>query len=326
MYGIFYTLYIVLGIVFFDPEKNILIPATLTLILFLILVVSSLWIQRYHKDNTQYLKSINIFYFLIVYACILSIGFKATRYEFVYLGLLSVMLFSSFLYIKPLVNSIIILLILGSGVWMLLQTDVEIIHIITLLIIALTSLYGSYTHYSHLTKHRSDESLIIEMNEMLNHLTNKDILTNLYNNTFINDQLHFELERAKRYQTPLCLLMLDIDNFIRINKAYGQVTGDDVLSTVGNILSKVCRSTDMIGRFSGEEFIVILPNTSIDEAIIIGERVRLTVEHNDFNIDEKITVSLGLSEYINHSVHELIEACQLNIQVSKSEGQNKISY
>lgn len=326
LYGNLFTLYTIVGIFFFDQDRHMIIPSTIVLTLFFVLVLLSLWVQRYKPDESNYFKWINIFYFAIIYLTIVLIGLNSTRYEFIYFGLLTVMLFSAFLYVKPIINTCINLVILSLGVWVLLMTNVTLVHILTLLLVTLSSTYGSYTHYSHLKKHQSDILMIKDMGEMLEHVSKRDVLTNLYNNTYISDQLKFELGRARRYQTPLCLLLLDIDNFQAINNDFGQVSGDETLSTIANILSKTCRSTDIIGRFSGGEFIVLLPNTSLDESIILAERLRLIISTNDFEIGRKITTSIGLSENNNHSADSLIKACQLNIQVAKSEGKNQVYY
>jgi len=164
------------------------------------------------------------------------------------------------------------------------------------------------------------------MNEIIEHTAIRDVLTNLYNNKYVHQQLDNEIIRSLRYDAPLSILIVDIDHFSKINEKYGQVIGDDILSRIGNILLTVSRTTDIVGRFSGKTFIVLLPNTTLNDSIILAERCRITIFKNDFGLEEQMSVSIGLKQFDGESQKELIEVCLQNVINAKSTGRNKIFF
>ncbi len=128
---------------------------------------------------------------------------------------------------------------------------------------------------------------------------NKDALTGVYNRSTFEETLNREVKLAHRYKRSLSLIILDIDNFKQFNDEYGHALGDQVLkTTVNNILACV-RSTDIVFRYGGEEFVALLSNTSIDGAKLLAERIRKTIEESVVKYEDKIinvTTSLGISE------------------------------
>jgi diguanylate cyclase (GGDEF)-like protein len=115
-----------------------------------------------------------------------------------------------------------------------------------------------------------------------------DGLTGLYNHRYFYDRLDQEVARAQRYGSPLSLLMLDLDDFKRFNDHYGHVAGDEALREVGRILrAQVRRNIDLAGRYGGEEFVVLLPNTTTSKAEIVGGRLYRALEQlrlGDFGV------------------------------------------
>lgn len=128
---------------------------------------------------------------------------------------------------------------------------------------------------------------------------NKDALTGVYNRSTFEETLNREVKLAHRYKRSLSLIILDIDNFKQFNDEYGHALGDQVLkTTVNNILACV-RSTDIVFRYGGEEFVALLSNTSIDGAKLLAERIRKTIEESVVQYDDRtinVTTSLGISE------------------------------
>ena len=128
---------------------------------------------------------------------------------------------------------------------------------------------------------------------------NKDALTGVYNRSTFEETLNREVKLAHRYKRSLSLIILDIDNFKQFNDEYGHALGDQVLkTTVSNILACV-RSTDIVFRYGGEEFVALLSNTSIDGAKLLAERIRKTIEESVVQYEDRtinVTTSLGISE------------------------------
>lgn len=141
--------------------------------------------------------------------------------------------------------------------------------------------------------------------------------------------LEVEFQRAKRYKLPFSILLMDIDYFKMINDTYGHLGGDEVLKNTGKLIQNVFRSTDIAGRFGGEEFCIILPSTKKDDALLAGEKFRKSVENSVTQFNEKkirFTCSIGITEYMetdsNFSV--LIERADTALYSAKREGRNRI--
>jgi diguanylate cyclase (GGDEF)-like protein len=146
------------------------------------------------------------------------------------------------------------------------------------------------------------------------------------------ERLREELQRAARYSSPVSVFLIDIDNFKKINDTLGHRAGDQVLQYFAGILRDSIRSTDHAGRYGGEEFLVILPETDIDEAAELAERLRHRVELNDCLPDGEtrlpgpVTVSLGIASFPRHAldVERLIDTADVAMYLAKSGGRNSV--
>ena len=156
-----------------------------------------------------------------------------------------------------------------------------------------------------------------------------DGLTGIYNRRRIMEVLTLEVERASRYQTSLAILMLDLDHFKYINDRFGHQIGDLVLKTVAETMEKALRKVDVIGRYGGEEFMVVLPQTGIDAAKILAERLRNEVENMDFNLDSIdqlcITASLGIAvfDHEKDDVDSFVNRADQALYWAKDTGRNR---
>lgn len=134
---------------------------------------------------------------------------------------------------------------------------------------------------------------------MLADLAMRDGLTKLLNRRMLFVVLEKEAKRAQRYDRPLSLLMLDIDHFKRVNDTYGHVAGDKILVGLGSLINTCVRKEDSVYRYGGEEISVILPETGMEDAALMAERIRLSVEGYLFEIGQgqsiNITVSIGVA-------------------------------
>lgn len=128
-----------------------------------------------------------------------------------------------------------------------------------------------------------------------------DELTRLYNSRYFYSQLRMELDRSNRYELPLTLLMIDIDNFKALNDAYGHVEGDKVLFRLGQVVKQCLRETDFAFRYGGEEFTILLPMTTSADGVVTAERFRVEFKKETFSpapgLDIHVTVSIGIAQY-----------------------------
>ncbi len=160
---------------------------------------------------------------------------------------------------------------------------------------------------------------------------NYDSLTQLYNKRFFIDILSREFSYSRRNKNPLSLLMIDIDYFKKINDAHGHLVGDHVLANVGELLKKGLRHENIACRYGGEEFAIILRNTSSKAAENVAERIRSSIENLEFNYLShhlKITVSIGIATYEHNNFEtyeELIKCADEFLYESKLTGRNRIT-
>ena len=160
-----------------------------------------------------------------------------------------------------------------------------------------------------------------------------DALTNLNNRRQFEIRLGQEISITKRQNNPLCAMMVDIDFFKSVNDTYGHAAGDEVLRTVASIIKQALRESDIPARYGGEEFAVLLPYTHIEEAKIVGERLRKTVESTPIivNIEDQepqtinVTISMGLAEYNQTETGEvLFERADKALYEAKTNGRNQV--
>jgi diguanylate cyclase (GGDEF)-like protein len=157
-----------------------------------------------------------------------------------------------------------------------------------------------------------------------------DGLTGIYNHAFIVEALKDEVERSRRYGALLSIVLFDIDDFKKVNDTFGHLTGDAVLQKLAELLKASLRAIDIVGRYGGEEFLAILPETDGINGYIVAERFRERVEQEAFSNGEghiNITVSGGVAHYTHGmDVNKLIKMADDNLYAAKREGKNRIFY
>ena len=155
-----------------------------------------------------------------------------------------------------------------------------------------------------------------------------DALTNLNNRRQFETRLKQEIAITKRQNNPLCAMMIDIDFFKKVNDTYGHASGDEVLKTVASVIKAQLRESDIPARYGGEEFAVLLPYTHIDEAKIVGERLRKAVEETTVSLDNlniNVTISMGLAEFRqDESGEELFAQADKALYKAKESGRNRV--
>lgn len=178
-------------------------------------------------------------------------------------------------------------------------------------------------------EHLVEGSLVLCSEEELTQVAEvalRDGLTGLFDQSTFRLRLRRELERARRYELPLSVLLLDLDHFKRLNDEHGHLVGDQVLARLGQILREQVRAVDLVARYGGEEFAVVLPETGAAEARELAERLRATVEA-EFSGDLGVTLSAGVAANPRReaSVEEVISAADKALYVSKEGGRNRVS-
>ncbi len=157
----------------------------------------------------------------------------------------------------------------------------------------------------------------------LNHLAVTDPLTDLNNFRYFIKCLDHEIHRARRYTNPLCLLMIDVDNFKEINDQYGHLEGDSLLKKVSQILKNMTRQVDTVCRYAGDEFVIILPQTSVVQAQNVAVKIKSTIESLSYK--KRISVSMGLAQYHTHiNRRDFISKADMALLEAKKQGKNRL--
>lgn len=196
----------------------------------------------------------------------------------------------------------------------------------------LTSLSGEVEQICTVVYDVTDEAISKQRfqaaNEQLQKMSRTDGLTGLYNRRYWEEQCEHEYKRTKRSGGNASLIILDIDHFKSINDNYGHPAGDKVIKTMARIITTAIRETDIAGRYGGEEFTVILPDTDADKAFVVAERIRKLTEHLPVEYEGKsikFTVSLGVAKldpsYNSHSVW--IDRADKGLYEAKESGRNR---
>lgn len=166
------------------------------------------------------------------------------------------------------------------------------------------------------------------VNERLAKLSRTDGLTQLYNRAYWENLFSKEYLRQQRHEHQMSLIMCDIDHFKKVNDTYGHQVGDDVIRAVADTIRLNSRTTDLAGRYGGEEFVLLLMDSNVEHSQQLAERLREAIENmvvKTEGADLKITISLGVapwsSAYVNHS--EWIEAADKALYESKKSGRNR---
>lgn len=165
--------------------------------------------------------------------------------------------------------------------------------------------------------------------EVLDRQTKEDCLTGLHNRRFLDDQLPQEISRARRFERDLTVVMADIDNFKRINDQFSHQVGDEVIRTVARILRESCRMIDIVARFGGEEFVLLLIETPVHKARMLCEKIRSAIELYEWSaIDPAlhVTISMGLTDDLTEANSQaMLSDADASLYDAKRAGRNQIA-
>jgi two-component system, cell cycle response regulator len=157
-----------------------------------------------------------------------------------------------------------------------------------------------------------------------------DGLTGLYNRRHLDERLDEMFEHSARLHEPLSVVMIDIDHFKKVNDSYGHQVGDVVLTQIAQLLKHAARDIDRIGRYGGEEFMVLLPGTVLDAGVTFAKRARQEVETHRFEYEGGVlecSISAGVAAYPHPRIHtrqQLVKAADDSLYVAKTTGRNRV--
>lgn len=175
-----------------------------------------------------------------------------------------------------------------------------------------------------ITEKKEKELKLESKNKILKEQSITDALTGIKNRGTIMEELESKVNQSLNHRLPLSIALFDIDKFKVINDTKGHVFGDKVIKEVVNIISSNIRGLDLVGRYGGEEFLVILPNTHKRSAYFVCERIRAKIEKFDFGEGFKVTVSGGVADYHDEGITEFIDRADKKLYEAKNSGRNRI--
>lgn len=168
--------------------------------------------------------------------------------------------------------------------------------------------------------------------EKMSGLIIRDALTGLFSQNYVRHRLEEEFYRAQRYNHPLSLLLVDIDNLKEVNNRFGRTAGDHLLKYFAQVILETVRPSDIPARYSGEEFLILLPETDRSEAGVVAERLRKKIAAHPFRIDVRsgdidFTISVGVCTYpySGENAEQLIALADLALDEAKKNGKNKVA-
>lgn len=168
------------------------------------------------------------------------------------------------------------------------------------------------------------ENVQTEKNKQIELMSHIDFLTKLNNRSELIERLGYETKRAARTKEPLSLVMFNVDDLKQVNDRYGQAMGDKVLAEIAKIITSSVRVTDIVGRFGGDVFMLILPACKSPNAFTVADQIRESVELNVFEDQIRISTSGGIHQFGGETVDQLIDAVEKLVRLAKQNGQNRI--
>ena len=174
------------------------------------------------------------------------------------------------------------------------------------------------------------QNLLKEAMHALSEISNRDGLTGIYNRRYLENRISSEFDRTRRYGGTYSMILFDLDHFKKVNDTYGHLAGDKVLVEIAARLQAKLRSSDVLGRYGGEEFIIILPETALEGAFVFADRLREVIELEPVifnNTTIPVTVSMGVTEHHLDmpSYTSMTHQSDLALYASKEAGRNRVT-
>lgn len=271
-------------------------------------------------------KTVQYFYLIFILSYGVYISLADTSQDFTYILLGIVFCVTSIIYMEPLETAGLLLCVyLPYAILMpAFNADSVAVTILRINVLIFLSFAWLQNYLTYRIKANSflTEIQLCEKNKMLEELINKDTMTGLLTHEASFQKLSEEISRAENTGKPLSLILIDIDDFKLINDKYGHLTGDKVLKELARLITATVRKQDIVGRYGGEEFIIIMPDTDIATAKTVADAMSEKLWKIDI-IAEKVTFSGGISQYAGESLSELIFLTDKKLYSAKGTGKNR---
>ena len=197
---------------------------------------------------------------------------------------------------------------------------------------AFTGYIGTSRDISEKKEHENEvKRYIAELehtNRKLDKLATFDMLTGVYNRRKFEQDMVTAVEKKEKYDSPFSIIMFDIDGFKQVNDLYGHKMGDVILQEMASVVKRVLRESDKLFRWGGDEFVILLQETSLKNAFKAAEKVRKTVEAYDFEIEKNcITISIGVGEFIkDDNIDQFLSIVDNALLKAKAKGKNRVEF
>ena len=324
LFGVLFMLF--LGTDYYDAiNTSSLLIITFTRVLFLIISIIVFFVTK------QTIKYTNYIYLVTAYSAFIAIAYLVilAQYESLrYLSILGLMVVSFAIYILPIkiiysqiisfMLSILFLIYPAQKIEGLKRYDIYKIAAYQIILLIYCNI-STYLTNSYKRKQ------FVSNRELLG-LAVTDPLTGIYNRAKFNEEIEKLVNLSSRYDNPLSLILFDIDNFKRVNDSYGHLVGDSVLKTIVSTINNSIRITDTFARWGGEEFMILLPNTDIWEAVEIAERLKALIQNNLYEPAKEITCSFGVASFEKgDTAQSLIRKTDELLLQAKGIGKNSVN-
>ena len=314
-----------------EQERTFAVPFHISILFLWIYLIPSIHYNIFRKF------AMFILYLMPIYAVLGTLVF-AYYHNPVYIIEIYVILFWSFVTIGYMFfASVIVSSIMAMSSAVILYAfnvigfEAYMLHVFTMMVAWVLGLSASYLIELYSRNNYENEIEILQMQDELKELSHRDYLTNLYNRRYFNELAQNFMKIGKRDDEQVSVIVLDIDKFKSINDTYGHTMGDEVIKHLASLLEKHTRGSDIVSRFGGEEFAVLLPYTNKEEVAIIAEELRVIIENKDIKIanDKYInfTVSLGVDcvDFENdHDISEALDRADKALYRAKKKGRNRV--
>lgn len=187
----------------------------------------------------------------------------------------------------------------------------------------LATLFVIAYFHMYVSKYNEEHERVLDYSQRLHKMATTDGLTRLYNRRHLMDRLEERMAEYHRYGTPFSIIMVDLDHFKQINDKHGHTVGDEVLVALADVLRSNLRVTDLVGRYGGEEFIIVAPHTDLAGVLSLDQKIRTAVAAHPWGSSLNVTLSSGVVQCAHASIKDLINAADKLLFQAKRNGRNR---
>lgn len=326
---IFGILYLLFAIPDYFLNTNKVIFGLILFLRFIFIVLMFVFYYKLKNSTTYefYFRWVTLskIFIALIYLLIYSI-YESPNFLIQAFGIIVIIL-AFFIVPNKSINKVYVSVILSSGFFIISVVHFEILKLNEFLA-AIAYIFITIVLCS-ISAYRADYHKRMEFlnNKELQRLSKTDALTGIYNRYKFDEELRDAINFSKRYETQLALILFDFDNFKEINDNFGHVVGDMVLKDTAELVNKSIRNTDVFARWGGEEFVILLPSTRLENAVELAEKIRIKINNFEFKHNEKVTCSFGITPIRkDDDRHTLLKRVDELLYEAKKLGKNKVKF